>query len=72
MVSDYPEFEFEFEFWYLTPLSAISWRPVSVVEEAGVPRQTIVVLYVVLCRISFVFLSFSFRHCIVCSSIYGF
>jgi hypothetical protein len=26
-------------FWCLTPLSAISWRPVLVVEEAGVPRK---------------------------------
>jgi hypothetical protein len=25
--------------WYLTPLSAISWRPLSVVEEAGVPGE---------------------------------
>ena len=25
-----------FDFWCLTPLSAISWRPVLVVEEAGV------------------------------------
>jgi hypothetical protein len=30
---------FEFEFWCLTPLSAISWRPVLVVEEAGVPGE---------------------------------
>ena len=27
------------DFWCLTPLSAISWRPVYVVEEAGVPRE---------------------------------
>jgi hypothetical protein len=26
-------------FWCLTPLSAISWRPVLVVEEAGVPGE---------------------------------
>ena len=26
-------------FGVLTPLSAISWRPVLVVEEAGVPRE---------------------------------
>ena len=32
-----PTFEFEFKFWCFTPLSAISWRPVLVVEEAGVP-----------------------------------
>ena len=25
--------------WFLTPLSAISWRPVLVVEEAGVPGE---------------------------------
>jgi hypothetical protein len=31
--------EFEFEFWCLMPLSAISWRPVLVVEEAGVPEE---------------------------------
>ena len=39
----FSEFEFEFEFWCLTPLSAIfhaiSWRPVLVVEEAGVPGE---------------------------------
>jgi hypothetical protein len=27
--------EFEIEFWCLMPLSAISWRPALVVEEAG-------------------------------------
>jgi hypothetical protein len=26
-------------FWYLMPLSAISWQPVLVVEEAGVPGE---------------------------------
>jgi hypothetical protein len=30
---------FNFYFCVLTPLSAISWRPVLVVEEAGVPRE---------------------------------
>jgi hypothetical protein len=29
----------EFEFWCLTPLSAISWLPALVVEEAGVPGE---------------------------------
>jgi hypothetical protein len=35
------EFEFELEFWCLTfsNISAISWRPVLVVEEAGVPGE---------------------------------
>ena len=28
-----------FDSLYLMPLSAISWRPVLVVEEAGVPRE---------------------------------
>jgi hypothetical protein len=28
-----------FDFWCLMPLSAISWRPVLVVEEAGVPGE---------------------------------
>jgi len=28
-----------FDLWCLTPLSAISWRPVLVVEEAGVPGE---------------------------------
>ena len=27
------------DIWCLTPLSAISWRPVLVVEEAGVPGK---------------------------------
>ena len=27
------------DFWCLPPLSAISWRPVLVVEEAGVPEE---------------------------------
>jgi hypothetical protein len=27
------------DFWCLTPLSAISWRPVLVMEEAGVPGE---------------------------------
>jgi hypothetical protein len=27
------------DFWYLAPLSAISWRKVLVVEEAGVPED---------------------------------
>jgi hypothetical protein len=27
------------DFWCLTPLSAISWRPLLVVEEAGVPGE---------------------------------
>jgi hypothetical protein len=27
------------DFWCLTPLSAISWRPVLVVEETGVPGE---------------------------------
>jgi hypothetical protein len=27
------------DFWCLTPLSAISWRPVLVVEEAGLPGE---------------------------------
>jgi hypothetical protein len=31
--------EFEFEFWCLTPLSAISWRPILVVEEVRVPEE---------------------------------
>jgi hypothetical protein len=31
--------EFEIEFWCLMPLSAISWRPALVVEEAGVPGE---------------------------------
>jgi hypothetical protein len=26
-------------FWCLTPLSAILWRPVLVMEEAGVPGE---------------------------------
>ena len=30
---------YEFEFWCLTPLSAISWRPVLVVEEAELPGE---------------------------------
>jgi hypothetical protein len=30
---------FSIDFWCLTPLSAISWRPVLVVEEAGVPEE---------------------------------
>jgi hypothetical protein len=38
------EFEFEFEFWCFNAtfsnISAISWRPVLVVEEAGVPERT--------------------------------
>jgi hypothetical protein len=33
------DFFFNLEFWCLTPLSAISWRPVLVVGEAGVPRE---------------------------------
>jgi hypothetical protein len=39
------EFEFEFEFEFLvfnatfSNISAISWRPVLVVEEAGVPGE---------------------------------
>ena len=40
---DIKEFEFEFEFWCLNAtfsnISAISWRPVLVVEEAGVPGE---------------------------------
>jgi hypothetical protein len=28
-----------FDFWCLTPLSAISWQTVLVVEEAGVPGE---------------------------------
>jgi hypothetical protein len=27
------------DFWCLVPLSAISWQPVLVVEEAGVPEE---------------------------------
>ena len=30
---------FDFIFGVLTPLSTISWRPVLVVEEAGVPGE---------------------------------
>jgi hypothetical protein len=32
---------FDFDFWYLTPLSAIlqPWRPVLMVEEAGENRR---------------------------------
>ena len=30
---------FDLIFWCLTPLSTISWRPVLVVEEAGVPGE---------------------------------
>jgi hypothetical protein len=30
----------EFEFWCLTPFSAISWQPVLVVEEAEYPERT--------------------------------
>jgi hypothetical protein len=34
------EFEFEFEFWStFSNISAMSWRPVLVVEEAGVPGE---------------------------------
>ena len=36
---DSDSYKFEFEFWCLTPLSAISWRPVLVVEEAGLPGE---------------------------------
>jgi len=32
----YLNFDF---FWCLTPLSAISWRPVWLVDEAGVPGE---------------------------------
>jgi hypothetical protein len=28
-----------FDFWCLTSISAISWRPFLVVEEAGVPGE---------------------------------
>ena len=30
---------FSIDFWCLTPLSAISWRPALVVEEAGVSEE---------------------------------
>jgi hypothetical protein len=33
-------FIYYFIFGALTPLSAISWRPVLVVEEVGVPERT--------------------------------
>jgi hypothetical protein len=33
------QYEKEFECWCLTPLSAISWRPALVVEEAGIPGE---------------------------------
>jgi hypothetical protein len=32
-------YDFDLIFGVLMPLSAISWRPVSVVEEAGVPGE---------------------------------
>jgi hypothetical protein len=35
----------EFEFWCLTPLSAISWRPVLVVERITDPGQATGNLY---------------------------
>ena len=31
--------DYFFDFWCLTPLSAISWRPVLVLEETRVPEE---------------------------------
>jgi hypothetical protein len=40
MINQRKEFEFEFEFWCLTPFSAIfQLYHVLVVEEAGVPGE---------------------------------